>query len=89
MIVKLLGLIDLLAAVIAVFVHIGFLPASFLYIFIVYLIIKGILFIKSFSSIGDLLCGIYLLAMYFGFRSFLVYLVALFLFQKAVFSMSS
>ena len=89
MILKLLGLIDLLAAVIAIFVHIGYLPGNFLYFFIFYLIIKGMIFIKSFSSIGDLLCGIYLLALAFGFKSFLVYIVVIFLFQKSVFSMAS
>ena len=89
MIVKLLGLIDLLAAVIAIFVHIGYLPGNFLYFFIFYLLIKGVIFIKSFSSIGDLVCAAYFIAMIFGFKSFLVYLVAIFLFQKAVFSIAS
>ena len=89
MIVKLLGLLDLLTAIAAVFVQIGFLPAVFLKFFIFYLIVKGAVFIKSFSSIGDLLCAGYLIAMAFGARTFLVYILALFLFQKAVFSFAS
>ena len=89
MIVKAMGLLDLLAAVIAVFVHIGFLPSNLLHFFIGYLILKGILFIRSPSSIGDILCAIYLIALAFGLRTFLVYIVALYLFQKAVFSFAS
>jgi len=89
MIVKILGLMDLLTAIVAVFVTIGFLPAALLKFFIFYLLIKGIIFIKSISSIGDLFCAAYLIAMLFGFKSFIVYIVALFLFQKAVFSFAS
>ncbi len=90
MIVKLLGLVDLLTAVLAVFAHIGFIPTSVLKIFAVYLIIKGAIFIKSFTSILDLGCGVYLLLMFFfNMHSFIVYLVALYLFQKAVFSMAT
>ncbi len=89
MIVKLLGLLDLLTAVAAIFVQIGFFPAGILKFFIFYLIIKGVIFIKSFSSIADLLCAGYLIAMMFGAKTFLAYIVAIYLFQKAVFSFSS
>lgn len=89
MIVKLLGLMDLLTAIAAVFVQIGFFPPVILKFFMFYLIIKGVIFIKSFSSIADLLCAGYLIAMMFGVKTFLVYIVALYLFQKAVFSFAS
>lgn len=89
MIVRILGILDLLTAIAAVFVHIGFLPVVILKYFIFYLLIKGVIFIKSLTSIIDLLCGIYLIALYFGFHSFIIYIVGLYLFQKAVISMIS
>lgn len=89
MIIKLLGFMDLLTAVLAVFVHIGFLPGGILKFFIAYIIIKGLIFFRSFTSILDIACGIYLIMMFFGFKSFIVYLVALYLFQKALVSIAS
>ncbi len=89
MLLKIMGLMDLLAAMIAVFVHIGFLPGNALTIFIAYLAIKGAIFIKSATSVLDLACALYLIVLALGLKTFLVYLVALYLFQKAVFSFSS
>ena len=89
MIIKILGFMDLLTAVLAVFVHIGFLPGGILKLFIAYLLLKGIIFVRSFSSILDIVCAIYLIMMVFGFKSFFIYLVALYLFQKAVVSIAS
>jgi hypothetical protein len=90
MIVKLLGLVDLLTAIAAVFVHIGFLPTGILKFFILYLLIKGVIFIKSFTSILDLACAAYLTLMFFfGIKTFFVYIIAVYLFQKAVVSIAS
>jgi len=89
MIVKILGLLDLLAAAVALFAHIGFLPVNLLYFFAFYLILKGAIFFRSLTSILDVACAAYLIAIAFGAKTFLVYLVALYLFQKAVFSFAS
>lgn len=85
---KLLGFLDLIAAIIVVFVQLGFLGPNILYFFAAYLAIKGLLFIKSLSSWLDLISAFYILLMIFGLKFFLAYLVAIYLFQKAVFSLA-
>ncbi|MBW3022817.1 hypothetical protein KY308_01825 [Candidatus Woesearchaeota archaeon] len=86
MIVKLLGFLDLLAAAAVVFVQLGILGPHTLYFFCIYLAIKGVMFIKSPSSMLDIGSAIYILLMIFGLKFFFAYIVAIYLFQKAVFS---
>ena len=86
MIVKLLGLLDLTAAAAVVFAQLGFAHPSILYFFAVYLGFKGVIFIKSVSSILDILSALYIVFMIFGLKSFFAYLIAIYLFQKALFS---
>jgi len=83
---KILGFLDLITAVIVVFVQLGFLGPAVLKFFAVYLLIKGLLFIKSLSSVLDIACAAYLLLMIFGLKFILAYFVAVYLFQKAVVS---
>ena len=88
MIIKLLGILDLLAAVAVVFVQLGFLGPHTLEFFAIYLTIKGIIFIKSLSSWLDIASAAYLLLMIFGLQFWLAYFVAVYLFQKAVVSLA-
>jgi len=56
---------------------------------IFYLILKGLLFFKSFVSILDIVCGIVLALAYFGSFPFLWWVCALWLLQKGIFSIIS
>ena len=83
---KLLGFIDLLAAIAVIVVQLGFLGPNILYFFAAYLALKGLMFIKSLSSWLDIASAAYILLMIFGLKFVLAYFVAIYLFQKAVFS---
>ncbi|MBN1544583.1 hypothetical protein JW898_03925 [Candidatus Woesearchaeota archaeon] len=89
MVVKLLGVGDLLASVAVVLMHYDALIGWRIgLIFVVYLIIKGWLFREDITSIMDILCGIYMFVMLFGFTTIVSWVVAVYLFQKAVFSLA-
>lgn len=87
MIIKLMGIADLVAATIIILLHYSLgLSWKLPLIFAAYLVLKGVMFWGNISSFLDMLCGAYILAMVFGFSSFMSFLVAIYLFQKAVFS---
>lgn len=88
MIIKLLGLADLLSAVTIVLVHYDIIGWRIGFIFVAYLLIKGWLFRTDINSIMDILCGIYLFVMLFGFTTIISWVVAIYLLQKAVFSLA-
>jgi hypothetical protein len=54
-----------------------------------YLFVKGWVFRESLASIMDILCGIYVLVLMFGFSTFVSWIIAIYLFQKAVFSLAA
>ena len=88
MVVKLLGVMDLLSAVAVVLLHYDILGWRIGCLFVAYLIIKGWLFREDINSVMDILCGIYMFIMLFGLTTFISWVVALYLFQKAVFSLA-
>jgi hypothetical protein len=88
MVVKLLGVMDLLSAVAVILLHYDLLGWRIGFLFVAYLIIKGWLFREDINSIMDILCGIYIFVMLFGLTTFISWVVAIYLFQKAVFSLA-
>lgn len=88
MVVKLLGVMDLLSAVAVVLLHYDLLGWRIGFLFVAYLIVKGWLFREDINSIMDILCGIYMFVMLFGLTTFISWAVAIYLFQKAVFSLA-
>jgi hypothetical protein len=88
MVVKLLGVMDLLSAVAVILLHYDLLGWRIGFLFVAYLIIKGWLFREDINSIMDILCGIYMFVMLFGLTTFISWVVAIYLFQKAVFSLA-
>ena len=89
MVVKLLGIADLFAAVAVILLHYGiFIGWRVGLVFAAYLVIKGWLFRQDINSVMDILCGIYLFVMLFGFTTIVSWIVAIYLFQKAVFSLA-
>jgi hypothetical protein len=92
MIVKILGILDLLAAIFFwVFGLFGIIPQSIIFAFAFYLLIKGTIFLitaERFASILDIACGVIMfLAISFSMPEIVTILVALYLVQKGIFSL--
>ncbi|NQU78174.1 hypothetical protein HQ545_00225 [Candidatus Woesearchaeota archaeon] len=88
MVIKLLGAADLLAAIVVILLHYDFLIGWRIGIFFAsYLILKGWLLREDINSVMDILCGIYIVILVFGFSTFVSWIIAAYLFQKAVFSL--
>ncbi len=83
---KLLGVLDLMAVAGILLLHFNYIPAKVVFPFSMYLAIKAVAF-RDVASILDMAAALYVLGMiFFGFHTFAVYLFAAYLFQKAVFS---
>jgi len=52
----------------------------------IYLILKGLIFLGDFTSIVDMLAGVYLILLFFGFKSVITYIVMFYLTQKIIFA---
>ena len=88
MIVILLGLLDILSAVLLgmMFYHLVF--QAIILIFGVALLLKGIIFIKSLASIIDLFGGaVLLMGLFFAVPPFLFWIAAILLIQKGLISL--
>ncbi len=84
---KIMPIIDILATMAMILLHYGALPSRIVFPFAMYLIAKGIAF-RDVASIIDLIAGAYILGiMVFGFHTFLVYVFAAYLLQKAIFGL--
>ena len=78
--------LDLMATTSMLLLHHGVPVHKIAFPFSMYLMIKGIAF-RDVASIIDLVIGVYLIGIIvFGFHTFLVYVFAAYLIQKAVFS---
>jgi hypothetical protein len=87
MIAFFLSLLDVLSGIFMLLLHfdlIGWRPA---FGFSIYLIAKGIAFRGEFLSIIDLLMGLYLIFMFFGVKTFLVYVFFAYTIYKATISL--
>lgn len=89
MVVKLLGIMDLLSAAAVLLLHYDLLITWRIgFLFVAYLLIKGWMFKTDINSVMDILCGLYIFVMLFGFTTIISWVVAIYLFQKAVFSLA-
>lgn len=91
MIVKLMGFLDFLGAIFLLLLQFEIINPFFrpMVAIGIYLIGKGILFRGDFPSIIDFFSGIYFFLAFFGLRTFIAYIIVLFLLQKAFFSIKS
>tara|TARA_Y100000310_G_C20487468_1_gene717536 strand:+ start:511 stop:765 length:255 start_codon:yes stop_codon:yes gene_type:complete len=80
-------ILDLLATAAMLSIHFGILSGKPVFPFAMYLITKGVAFRKDAASVVDFIIGLYIIGMIvFDFHTFLVYIFAVYLIQKAVFS---
>ena len=87
MIVKLMGLLDLATTIAILLLHYNIIEAGSMMFFIVYLSIKTIGFWGDFASKLDGLCVAYIILMILGLKSFFVFIIVIYLGQKALFSL--
>jgi hypothetical protein len=83
-----LGVVDLLAAASFLFLKFGFLEHLAVF-FMFFLIVKGLIFIKSFASIVDIICGVFLIMAYFGIYNIITWICFAWLLQKGFISLFS
>lgn len=88
MVVKILGAADLLAALSIVLLKFGIIPTMAL-VLAIYLIIKGVVFIKNISSIVDIAAGAAMLIAFYGNFNIATWIAAIWLTQKGVMSLFS
>ena len=86
--IKILGFLDLLTALSLTATHYGWLNSNkVLFVFILYLLIKGWAFKGDIASAIDLVIALYMITLMFGFHSFLTVIAIIYLLQKAIFSL--
>ena len=87
MLAFLLGLFDVLTGIFMLLLHYDATGWRAVFGFAMYMILKGIAFRFEFLSIIDLLMGIYIILMFFGVKTFLVYVFFAYIMYKAVISL--
>jgi len=87
MLLKILGIFDILAAIWIILLHHGIGSLRIGFILGLYLILKGYVFRDDWASYLDILTGVYLIFSLFATHWLLSYVFALYLGQKALFSL--
>ena len=85
-VMEFLGFMDFLAAVVLILLRFD-MAQGFGIFFGIFLLIKGLIFIKSLAGILDILAGIIMLLAAYGHISFLTVLAVVWLLQKSLFSL--
>ncbi len=84
--IKIFGILDLASAAIIILAHFSLVPWNIVLGVPLYLVLKGIAFGISFAGIIDVAAGLYAVLILLGIHSFVVYVFAIYLLQKAIFS---
>ncbi len=86
-IVRALGFMDLLTGIMILLYQYDVLPTRLFISFILYLLLKGIIFRLDFASFIDITVGVYMIFMIFHPITIMSYIAAIYLFQKSVTSL--
>jgi hypothetical protein len=86
-VIKFLGLMDLLTGLFIILGNYHAVSARILLLFLIYLIIKGVLFRGDIASFIDLGIAVYMIILIFFPITIISFLAAIYLFQKGVFSL--
>ncbi len=87
MIVKIMGIIDLICAGMFLLLHYNIIAAGSCALVLFFLVAKTIGFWGDIASFLDGLCALYMILMFFGLRTSLVFVVAIYLAQKGALSL--
>jgi hypothetical protein len=86
MFLKIFGILDLIAGVILILLKFNLVSYTIAWIFIIYLILKGLIFIKSIASILDIVSSVFMILAVYGFYNVITWIFVLWLIQKGFFS---
>ena len=89
MFAKLLGIGDLLTAIVIILLEYDLVGWRLALFFSLYLIVKGWAFRSSLISVADILCGVYIFIMIFSSITIVSWIITIYLFQKACFSLAA
>ena len=89
MILKLLGIFDILAGISLILLNVNLPLMKFVWIFAIYLIIKGIVFIKDIGSLIDLVAGIFIILAIYNILTSFSWIFVIWLIGKGFFSLMS
>ncbi|MEA3430725.1 MAG: hypothetical protein U9R08_05610 [Nanoarchaeota archaeon] len=87
MIVKFMGILDIIAAIVMILLHYSIGTWRLTFLFALYLFLKAIAFRGDMHSFLDGVIGVYMIFLLFGLHSVLTFVAAIYLLQKAVFSL--
>lgn len=87
--VKLMGIMDIIAVIVMVLLHFSIGSWRITIAFALYLILKGFAFRGNVHSMIDTVIGVYMIFLLFGLHSVITFVPAIYLLQKAVFSIMS
>tara|TARA_Y100000310_G_C20128327_1_gene554675 strand:- start:245 stop:508 length:264 start_codon:yes stop_codon:yes gene_type:complete len=82
--IQALGVLDILAAIAIIALHFSVHWWKLPVLVMLYLVVKGLSFWRDPQSYVDMFIGIYVWFIFFGFVSFIDYLLAIYLVQKGV-----
>jgi uncharacterized membrane protein HdeD (DUF308 family) len=86
MVVKLLGMFDLLSGIVLILLRFNLIKWVGLF-FAAYLILKAILFIRDITSFIDIIAGIFIILAVLGIFNILSWIFVIWLLQKGIFSL--
>lgn len=84
MLLKFLGMMDILSGIALFFTHLGVIKYLML-LFIIYLIIKGLIFLPDVASIIDIIVGLYSILVLLGLNVKLTFVIIFYLILKGLF----
>ena len=86
MLIYFFGIMDLMARMIMILFSFNIIFANLGWMFGIYLVLKGIIFIRSLTSLVDIVAGILIILAVFGIINILTWIAAFWLLQKGFFS---
>ena len=86
--VKFFGVFDILSGIILILLKFG-IGMHIGWYFAIYLIVKGLIFIKDISSIVDIVAGVFLILALYNIFPHITWIFVVWLIQKGFFSLAS
>lgn len=87
MLIKTLGTLDIISALMLLLVHFHLLPFKIYILVFFYILIKGLSFYKNVHGTLDVMVALFSLLMFFGANSIIDYVVIIYLLQKGIYSL--
>ena len=87
MILKLLGIFDILVALMILSIHFNILPFKIYILVFFFVFLKGLFFYKNINGILEILISLYTLFIFFGHKSLIDFIIIAYFLQKGFYSL--